>query len=426
MSARAAGMNATPGVAAAPPASAVLERCGALPWWNAAREIASILREVGCPHYYIGGTIRDAVRAVVCGESTAASAGDLDIVVEQDVFPVVAAAVNRSRVLAGAAVRRHPAFLTMTVVLPSGVRIDLARARSERYPRPGALPVVTPGTVAEDIRRRDFTINAVGVRWDPVTRRHEVLDPSGGVGDIRRRLLRVFHPASFRDDPTRVLRAARFAATLGYSVERGTLRALRAAVHAGCMRTISTARAVNEFLALLRKGANLRTAALLLRRWGVAACFGQAGPAAALFIRHAASLEFTGTEPAERYRCRLLALAARLAAQDGLRQADAVRRLLAWCGVPHAERAELFAAARALDDGGAHPHRWFARYCAVQGVRPIPPLIEGSAVLEMGCPPGPRVGKILSVVRRRQEQGDLRTPAEARRFVARLLRTGKK
>src|SRR5215211_3464955 len=102
----------------------------------------------------------------------------------------------------------HDRFLTARVRAPE-YAYDLATARRERYPRPGALPQVEPASLDEDLRRRDFTVNAIASTLEGETRA-----PEGARKDLEHGRLRVFHDASFTDDPTRLLRLVRYAARL--------------------------------------------------------------------------------------------------------------------------------------------------------------------------------------------------------------------
>ena len=107
-----------------------------------------------------------------------------------------------------------------------GVSLDLVMARRESYAAPGALPTVEPGSLADDLARRDFSINSMAVSlsaesWGDLT------DPFDGAGDLERRVVRVLHPASFRDDATRLFRAARYAGRLGFGLEPETERLAR-------------------------------------------------------------------------------------------------------------------------------------------------------------------------------------------------------
>ncbi|MBM5806479.1 MAG: CCA tRNA nucleotidyltransferase [Cyanobacteria bacterium M_surface_10_m2_179] len=107
-----------------------------------------------------------------------------------------------------------------------GVWIDLATARHEHYPRPAQNPQVRPGRLEDDLARRDFSVNAMAL---PLRNLQEqaVVDPYGGLEDLAARQLRLLHPHSLRDDPTRALRAARYAARLGFALEPSSLAQLR-------------------------------------------------------------------------------------------------------------------------------------------------------------------------------------------------------
>ena len=181
------------------------ERIAALPGFAAVRAAAE---RAGADAYLVGGAVRDALLG--------RSVGNLDLVVDTDAAGLIEAL--------GAPARVYDRFETATVDLPSGP-VDVARARSETYAHPGALPEVRPATLAEDLGRRDFTVNALAV---PLADPGEVVDPHGGLDDLRAGRLRVLHDRSFVDDPTRALRGARYAARLGLEVEPDTLRLLRA------------------------------------------------------------------------------------------------------------------------------------------------------------------------------------------------------
>lgn len=107
---------------------------------------------------------------------------------------------------------------------PLRLLLDVASARRETYPVPAENPVVTYGALEDDLARRDFTINAMAFDLAAGT----LLDPYGGQVDLERRCLRFLHPASIRDDPTRLVRAARYAARLGFHLaEESKTQALR-------------------------------------------------------------------------------------------------------------------------------------------------------------------------------------------------------
>ena len=161
--------------------------------------------------YLVGGFVRDLLLGL--------TPDDFDFVVEGDA-PVFARAVAR---LLGGDVTVHAPFGTATRFGPYGAAIDFATARAETYPRPAALPQVTPGaSIAADLSRRDFTINAMALRVDGA---HfgELLDLHGGQADVATRVVRVLHPGSFLDDPTRLFRAVRYEQRLGFHIAPDTL-----------------------------------------------------------------------------------------------------------------------------------------------------------------------------------------------------------
>jgi tRNA nucleotidyltransferase (CCA-adding enzyme) len=173
-------------------------------------ELARVRDTGGDPVYLVGGAVRD----LLLGRDRA----DVDLVVEGD------AGALAGRL--GAEVVAHERFGTAKVSL-DGHEVDIASARAESYPRPGALPVVEPAATLEaDLGRRDFTINAMAI---PLRGEPRLVDPHGGRADLAAGRLRVLHAASFEDDPTRAIRAARYAARFGFGLEPGTADLLRAA-----------------------------------------------------------------------------------------------------------------------------------------------------------------------------------------------------
>jgi len=165
-------------------------------------------REAAARAYLVGGSVRDLLLG--------ADRSDLDVAVEGDPLALASAL--------GGAARTHERFATASVGL-DGQTIDLAATRAERYPHPGALPEVRPASLDEDLARRDFTVNAMAV---DLLGEGELIDRHGGLDDLRAGVLRDLHERSFVDDPTRALRAARYAARLGFEPEPSTLGRLRA------------------------------------------------------------------------------------------------------------------------------------------------------------------------------------------------------
>lgn len=166
--------------------------------------------------YVVGGVVRDILSR---GDSSALFQ-DVDIVIEGDAREI-------GRIVApqiGGRLELFDRFLTAKIIRPHfPFEIDLVSARSERYERSGDLPTVTRGSLSDDLRRRDFTINAMALPLSVIVEYlrgeifhddmvGEVLDPLGGRADLREGIVRILHPESFFDDPTRLFRAIRYGA----------------------------------------------------------------------------------------------------------------------------------------------------------------------------------------------------------------------
>ena len=134
----------------------------------------------------------------------------------------------------------HERFGTASVTW-EGARIDIAAARRERYPAPGALPTVEPASLQEDLLRRDFSVNTLAFALDGAGPR-ELLAAPRALEDLRAGVLRALHERSFTDDPTRLWRLARYRARLGFAIEPRTAELAAEAVAAGALRTVSGAR----------------------------------------------------------------------------------------------------------------------------------------------------------------------------------------
>jgi tRNA nucleotidyltransferase (CCA-adding enzyme) len=185
----------------------------------------------GLAIWLVGGPVRD----LLLGRPLR----DVDLVLEGH-GDGGAEALARAAAPAGAVVVAHDRFGTVRVAAQGGA-LDLATSRRESYARPGALPRVEPGPIEEDLRRRDFSVNALALALSKAARvgREALLDPEGGVADLEACRLRVLHPRSFHDDPTRALRAARLAVRLRFRLDRGTRSALRDALRDGVFGGVS-------------------------------------------------------------------------------------------------------------------------------------------------------------------------------------------
>ncbi len=228
---------------AAPPPEELIAKIRALP---AARPLLGHLGDEPGVHL-VGGAVRD----LLLGRAPF----DLDIVVEGD-------ALELARRLGGE-VTSYSRFGTATVVL-EGMSYDLATSRRERYAHPGALPEVEPAGLEADLRRRDFTVNAMAAALGNGAPGALTAAPEA-FADLEHGWLRILHEASFIDDPTRLLRLARYGARLGFAPHPETHRLALEAIRAGALSTVSGDRIGAELRLLVREADPLAGLAALRR-----------------------------------------------------------------------------------------------------------------------------------------------------------------
>jgi tRNA nucleotidyltransferase (CCA-adding enzyme) len=187
--------------------------------------------------YLVGGVVRD----MFLGYPNC----DLDLVVEGAAVKLAqqVAETSQTKLLA------HHRFGTAKLRYEN-FTLDLATARKETYARPGALPTVTPGTLKDDLIRRDFSINAMAISLGS-NDYGDLSDPHQGKNDLEHRLIRILHPGSFSDDATRILRAVRYEQRLGFGIETQTAQLLKRDIP--MLDTISGARIRHELELIFRE-----------------------------------------------------------------------------------------------------------------------------------------------------------------------------
>jgi tRNA nucleotidyltransferase (CCA-adding enzyme) len=335
-------------------------------------ELARVRELAVDPVFLVGGAVRD----LLLGRGRA----DIDLVVEGD--------AEQLATRLGAEVITHERFGTAKLTL-NGHEVDIAGARSESYPHPGALPVVEPGAdLAADLHRRDFTINAMAI---PLRGEPELVDPYGGQADLAAKQLRVLHPDSFVDDPTRAIRAARYASRFGLALEDETLRLLRETD----LDTVSAERRDAELMRL----AGERTAPdgfALLAEWGLLE-LREGGPELA-----AAAAELLGCKP-------WLGLAPLGATQLAAAVGPAGRELQ--LARAHPERpSQGVEIAKGCDPvelvlARAMGAAWLDRYVAEW--RNVTLEIDGGDLIAAGLEQGPALGRGLEAALRMKLDGEL-------------------
>ena len=228
--------------------------------------VAQQAQEQGRSLYLVGGVLRD----LLLGGRSA----DLDFVIESDASAFARSLQQRY----GGQVAAHRPFGTAKWSLTADAadrlglpqadlpqHIDLARARQETYALPAALPKTSPGSILDDMQRRDFSVNALALRLSPKASCGQLLDVCGGMQDLRNRQIRVLHARSFMDDPTRILRALRLALRLNFTIHAQTADWLREALP--MLGRVSGARLRNE-LELILAEEQAGEILLRLQGWG--------------------------------------------------------------------------------------------------------------------------------------------------------------
>jgi tRNA nucleotidyltransferase (CCA-adding enzyme) len=173
-------------------------------------ELQAIATQAGVNLFLTGGAMRDMLGGF--------PVRDLDFTVEGSPAKLAKVATQKPGV---ELVSTDDLRKSVELRFPGNVLVELSMARQERYPKPGGRPQVTPATIHEDLRNRDFTVNAIALSLNKASLGLPI-DPTNGVGDIERKELRAIHNYSFYDDPGRMLRLIRFRVRLGYTIDERT------------------------------------------------------------------------------------------------------------------------------------------------------------------------------------------------------------
>lgn len=203
------------------------------------RIVGKIADELKIPAYIVGGPVRDKL----LGRSNS----DLDFVVEGDGIKFSGTLNEKLK----GKLTAYRAFGTASIEL-KGKRIDIVSARKETYKYPAAYPTVKPGSIKDDLFRRDFTINAMAIA---INRENfgKLVDFYGGRKDLKKGVIRVMHDKSFMDDPTRIFRAVRFSIRFGFKIEPHTKKLMKEAVLGGFLGKVNAGRIRKEIELFLKE-----------------------------------------------------------------------------------------------------------------------------------------------------------------------------
>lgn len=393
--------------------------------WAFLRHIAALTERLSQPLFLVGGPVRDCLlrRAV----------SDLDLTTEGDALALARTVAHEW----GGTWKSFDRFGTTKVYLPGrALPIDIATTRTETYAQPGALPQVAPGSIHADLIRRDFTINAMALRLDGAYL-GGLIDQFGGLIDLRNGVLRVLHPQSFNDDPTRILRGLRFEQRFSFVFAPETQALIPAAL--SVLAQLSGDRLRHEMELLFRETQPLR-ALQRMQATGALACIDPALTCdewlAARFTTHAA--------PFDRFicwawlTCRLDAASlTRFSQRVNLTRADAVdlaqvkavrdaaepigaltRRSAIYRAV-HAYHDRALRAALTVVDQAETQHN-LALY--LNELCEIKPVIDGDRLQALGMPSGPEMGRLLAQLHDAWLDGEIVTPRQAEDYARQVMK----
>ena len=366
------------------------------------RGIAAVAEIHGARAYLVGGAVRDALLGLPVTDI------DIAVVGMTSGLPRGVARALNGRVVA------HSQFNTYSLAA-SGRHIDLAMARHESYTHPGALPTVTPGTLHQDLARRDFAINAMAVSLGEDSF-GEFLDPFDGQSDLRTGIVRVLHDDSFRDDATRILRAARYAVRLRFALEPNAERLLRH--DSSYLDTISAARLRDEFERVLQENKAAVTLEMLQDLGALKAVY----PAITLTPATSQALQsIRDHEQIDSVVTSLSVLVNDMTEQDRSGFVERLAMNARWRkviddtallqeklreGPPitnETPRSEIYTLLQSLEEEAILGCALLADSTLVRqlmmlylyDLRDVRPFLNGSDLLALGVPVGPRVGELL-------------------------------
>jgi tRNA nucleotidyltransferase (CCA-adding enzyme) len=396
--------------------------------------------EQNIPLYIVGGAVRD----LILGRSL----NDFDLTVEGDAI-ALARGLTRKH---GGGVTAHVKFGTAKWSLPNHLKpfgiaqgkldagahgtLDLISARSETYKHPGALPTVALGTIEDDLRRRDFTINAMAVRLDGV-HLGELRDDLNGRKNLQNGLIRVLHPRSFIDDPTRMYRAVRYEVRYGFRLAEDTLALIPEA--RAFVEKLSPQRIRHE-LDLILDEPNAVTMLKRLDELDLLTCihpalgnFNQSNLVTAkvddpvlqtrnsrwlLWLMHLTDQEIEFINDRLHFRSDLLKmlhsaalLETNLPALIGLKSSQIVDLLEGYS----IKALEVFSRAVQDEQQSNILNNYLSEWWGVK------PKTTGHDLKKLGIPPGPKYNEILRRLRAARLDGEVKTEEEEKRLLSELI-----
>jgi len=388
------------------------------------RQLIETVQEVAgeeqCSVYLVGGFVRDLLLL--------APTQDLDLVVEGSGLKFASALLTR---LGEGELTLHSHFGTAHISLPDNIHIDIASTRWEYYAFPGALPQVEESSLKEDLSRRDFTINSMAICVN-TDRYGELVDYYGGMRDLQQGEIRFLHNLSFIDDPTRIIRAIRFACRYNYQLVKETLKALKTALATGLIKNLSLERFTDELMLIYQEENYLKMGCLLVDLGVYKEWFGRD---LNWYYNESDENESQSWSLAGRW---LLSLS-RMKDEE----VDLVLerlRLTRWLRENTREyrrlRSALKNSSRTLRQTDlllVHTPAWLVTLLAREpelgellhtyqaALKKIKMVTDGRRLLAFGLRPGPQIGQILNRIRQAWLEGEIASASEEEKLVQKLV-----
>jgi len=404
-----------------------------------------VAEELGYRAYLVGGSVRDLLMGI--------RNLDIDIVVEGDGIDF---AKKLAEKVGGPKLITHKKFNTAKLIFykeqfpdapEQRYTVDIATARTEYYERPASLPVVETSSLKKDLYRRDFTINTLAIKLSK-EEFGELIDFFGGQRDIKEKTIRVLHNLSFIEDPTRALRAVRFAERFGFSISRHTEKLIKIAVRMNLFDKLSGTRLFDELKLLWRETDPVK-ALERLQKYNLLTAINPSLKAKELIERFESIKEtltwFELLYLDENIESEILYFAAMIEAVPSALRDDFIKnklrvpvqaeKLIRKCfearqvsdrlklikddpvGIYHCFKSIPTEAILYLMASTKEPSIRKAISKYLLRLRDVKPYITGKDLKEMGFTPGPIYSEILQKVLEEKLKGTLRTKDEEKQFI---------
>lgn len=335
--------------------------------------------------YLVGGPVRD----ILLNKKVK----DLDIALETKNIDQITKKISQKL---GLKHIYHEQFNTATLY-DKKVRIDFSMTRKETYPQPAQLPIVEFSNIIDDLKRRDFTINSIAISLIKKNM-FEIVDPTGGVNDLKKKLIKIIHNKSFIDDPTRIFRAIRFKERFNFKIEKNTFKKMNQAIGKNLPKLLSKKRLSNEFLLILKEKKSYQ-------------CLRQLKKINSM--RYLINLEV----PHKKF-FKQKDLKIKLASFFLGKKTKEVKEILNTMEIDRSLKNEIVRAYKFINNEIIQtPPDWIKKFAKLSNIKLKKPVITGKDIISLGIKPSPKFKHILKEISEKQRTGEIKTKKAAIKFI---------